>query len=348
MESLLKIKITPKLKLILCLLAVFAAAFLHGPAAAAEYPERRINLILGWGAGGVTDISARAFAPLLSKHLGAQVLVQNKPGGAGAIGTTFVAQQPADGYTLLFSAETPASFRVLGTNDLSFHDFTPITMISGSEKVIVVAADSPYQTMQDLVDAIRANPGKIKFSYTGPGASGHIQALLMRDKGGLSFSMTPFGSGKDCLLAVLGGQVDFTSPNVGTVIDYISAGKLRVLANFDRKNSAFLPDAPPITESVPELAPYLPLDYPNCLLVKKGTPPETVRKISQAAAAALQDPAWKKFVDENWYVSFGHIKGREVIDFWDRWASIVCWILYDSGVARNSPAEFGIERLAGD
>ncbi|MDL2307300.1 tripartite tricarboxylate transporter substrate binding protein [Desulfovibrio sp. OttesenSCG-928-C06] len=328
----------------LCLFAALGLVFLPG-SAIAQYPERKVNLVLGWGAGGVTDISARAFAPLLARHLGASVTVQNKPGGAGAIGTTFVEQQPADGYTLLFSAETPASFRVLGTNDLSFYDFIPVTMISGSEKVIVVAADSPYQTMQDLADDIKARPGKVRSSYTGPGASGHIQGLLMREQGGLDFSMTPFGSGKDCLLAVLSGQVDFTSPNVGTVIDYIRAGKVRVLANFDKKPSRYVPQAPPISESIPGLEPYLPLDYPNCLLIKKGTPPEIVEKISAAATAVLNDPDWHAFVEKNWYTSFGDIKGQDVIKFWDRWASIVCWILYDSGVAKNNPAQFNIPRL---
>ena len=173
---------------VLHLIVVLMCVFLFSENSfAASYPAKNVNLVLGWGAGGVTDVAARVFAPLLSKHLGAPVVVQNKPGASGAIGTDFVNSQPADGYTLLFSAETPATFKVMGTSNLSFHDFTPISMVSNSEKVIVVAANSPYKTMKDLVTAIKANPGKIRFSYTGPGASGHIQGLLMQQKGGLKF-----------------------------------------------------------------------------------------------------------------------------------------------------------------
>ena len=312
---------------------------------AASYPAKNVNLVLGWGAGGVTDVAARVFAPLLSKHLGVPVVVQNKPGASGAIGTDFVNSQPADGYTLLFSAETPATFKVMGTSNLSFHDFTPISMVSNSEKVIVVAANSPYKTMKDLVTAIKANPGKIRFSYTGPGASGHIQGLLMQQKGNLKFSMTPFGSGNDSLLAVLGGQVDFTSPNVGTIKDYIASGKLRVLANFDSKKSRYVPKAPPITDEIPQLAPYLPLDYPNLLMVKKGTPPEVVKALSVAASKVFADPKWKAFLAQNWYVGYDHVKGQDVIKYWDKWASVVNWVLYDNGVAKKNPAEFGIKRL---
>ena len=324
---------------LMCVLLFSESAF------AASYPAKNVNLVLGWGAGGVTDVAARVFAPLLSKHLGAPVVVQNKPGASGAIGTDFVNSQPADGYTLLFSAETPATFKVMGTSNLSFHDFTPISMVSNSEKVIVVAANSPYKTMKDLVSAIKANPGKIRFSYTGPGASGHIQGLLMQQKGGLKFSMTPFGSGNDSLLAVLGGQVDFTSPNVGTIKDYIASGKLRVLANFDSKKSRYVPKAPPITDEIPQLAPYLPLDYPNLLMVKKGTPPEVVKALSVAASKVFADPKWKAFLAQNWYVGYDHVKGQDVIKYWDKWASVVNWVLYDNGVAKKNPAEFGIKRL---
>ncbi len=323
----------------ICLLTSTTGAF------AASYPARNINLILGWGAGGVTDVAARVFAPIFSEYIGAPVVVQNKPGAAGAIGTDFAFTQPADGYTILFSAETPATFRVMGTSPLSFHDFTPVTMISNSEKVIVVAADSPYKTLKDLVAAIKANPGKIRFSYTGPGASGHIQGLLMQQKGGLEISMTPFGSGNDSLLAVLGGQVDFTSPNVGTIRDYLSSQKIRVLANFDQKKSEYVPDAPPITEEIPALAPYLPLDYPNSLLVKKETPQEVVQAISDATIKTFADQRWKEFLTNNWYVGYDRIKGDDVLQYWDKWASVVCWILFDNGVAKNNPADFQIPRI---
>lgn len=315
-----------------------------GSTAFAAYPDRPINMVLGWAAGGVTDVAARVFAPLFEKYIGASVVVQNKPGASGAIGTDFVNRQPADGYNVLFSAETPATFQVMGASTLSFHDFIPLFMISHSEKFIVVAGDSPYKTMDDLVKAIKANPGKVRFSYTGPGASGHIQGILMAKAGGLNFSMTPFGNGSVSFMAVLGGQVDFTSPNIGTVKDFIAQGKLRPLAVFDKKRSVYLPDVPAITESIPGLAPYLPLDYPNCLLLKKGTPDDIVVKVKEAGLKAVADPKWQAFLKNTWYASYSHLQGQAVLDYWDRWGSIVNWVLFDAGVAKNNPEKFGIKR----
>jgi tripartite-type tricarboxylate transporter receptor subunit TctC len=311
---------------------------------AEAYPSKGITLVVPWGAGGVTDVAARVFAPLFEKYMGVPVVILNRPGASGAIGTEYAYARPADGYTVLFSAETPASFRIMDVSKLSFHDFEPIMLLSHSEKIIAVAPESPYQTLADLVKDIRARPGKVRFSYSGAGASGHVQALLMMQKGDLDFSSTPFGGGNNALLAVLGGQVDFTSPNIGTVKDYIAAGKLRALAVFDRNKSSYLPDLPPITDAIPEMAPFLPLDYPNCLIVKKGTPTEIVGKIADAASKAVADPAWKEFLENNWYVGLDTVRGQDMLAYWDKWASVVGWVLQDAGVAKKSPEVFNIPR----
>lgn len=331
--------------------AVFTVALcilsMPSMALAVDYPSKPITLVLGWGAGGVTDVAARIFAPLLEKYIGASVIVLNKPGASGAIGTDYANSQPADGYTILFSAETPATFQVMGTSTLSFHDFIPLFLVSHSEKFIVVAGDSPYQTMKDLVEAFQKNPGKIRFSYTGPGASGHIQGILMQNAGDMTLSMTPFGSGSESFMAVLGGQVDFTSPNIGTVKDYIATGQMKALAVFDKKRSQYLPDVPAITEALPALEPFLPLDYPNCVLLKKGTPDDVVKKIMDAGLKALADPEWKKFLESTWYTAYDEIRGEDVLKYWDRWGSIVNWILFDAGVAKKDPSEFNIPRFTG-
>lgn len=329
---------------LLCALSV-TAGVLSAPACAADYPTKPVNLVLGWGAGGVTDVAARVFAPLLEKYLGTSVVVVNKPGASGAIGTDYVNNQPADGYNVLFSAETPATFRVMDTSPLSFNDFIPLFLVSHSEKFIVVSGNSPYKTMEDLISAIKANPGKVTFSYTGPGASGHIQGILMQNAGDFKLSMTPFGSGNESFMAVLGGQVDFTSPNIGTVKDFISAGQLRPLAVFDKKRSQYLPDVPAITEALPDIAPYLPLDYPNCLLLKKGTPEDVVNAVKEAGLKALADPEWKKFLETTWYTAYDQVQGDDVLKYWDRWGSIVNWILFDAGVAKKDPAQFNIPRF---
>ncbi|MDR1827743.1 MAG: tripartite tricarboxylate transporter substrate binding protein [Methylobacteriaceae bacterium] len=326
------------------LVAAAIGLTLSAGTACAQFPEKEINLVIPWGVGGPTDIAARAFVPLFEKYLGKPVVIVNKPGAGGAIGTDFAYARPADGYTVVLSAETPAVFRVLGTSKLSFHDFDALNMLVYSEKLIVVSADSKYQTMKDLVDDMKARPGKVRFSYTGPGSSGHIQGLLLKDKSGLDISMTPFTSGNESLLAAVGGQVDFTAANLGTVKDFLASGKMRALAMYSSKRSDFTPDIPPITDTLPELAPYLPLEFPTALLVKKGTPEDAQKVLLEAAQKAAADPAWADFKKNTYYVGLEDLTGQKVIDYWDNWASIVAWLLYDAKSTKFSPAEFNIPK----
>lgn len=311
----------------------------------AKFPARSITLVVPWSAGGITDRVARAFAPYFEQQLGVPVVVLNQTGASGAIGTDFVYSKPADGYTILFSAETPGVFRVMGSSKLGFDNFEGIMMMVEDTKVVVVPANSPYKSMQELVDAIKANPGKIKMSYSGPGASGHIQGLLLEEVG-LDVSMTPFGGGSPAMLATISGQVDFTFGNIGTVLDYIKNGDLKPLSVYTKgERSAAIPDVPPIVDSIPEMGRYLPLTFPNCLLVKKGTPSDVKQVLLEAAQKAAADPAWIEFTESNYYNRMHDVQGSAVIDYWNRWTSIVTWLLYDAGVAPNSPAQFGIEKF---
>ncbi|HPI98306.1 MAG TPA: tripartite tricarboxylate transporter substrate binding protein [Synergistales bacterium] len=327
---------------VLVLVMVFVMSL---SAVAADFPTKSITLVVPWSAGGITDRTARVFAPLWEKHLGQSVVIVNRPGASGAIGTDFAHSKPSDGYTVLLSAETPAVFKVMGTSDLGFEDFDALMMLVYSEKLIVVPADSPYQTLEDLISDIRERPGKVRLSYSGPGASGHIQGLLFSKNAGLDISMTPFGGGNPALLAVLGGQVDFTFSNLGTVLDYIKSGKLRPLAAFSNEKSMFLDGVPALTDALPELGNYLPLVFPNCLLVKKGTPPEVQKALLEAAEKAVMEPEWIDFSKNSMYVKLDELKGEAVLDYWKKWQSIVTWLLYDAGVTKKSPAEFNIPKL---
>ena len=105
-----------------------------------------------------------------------------------------------------------------------------------------------------------------------------------------------------------------------------------------------MPELPPITDAIPEIESYLPLDYPNCLIVKKGTPEDVVAVIADAASKAAADPKWQEFLENNWYVGMDSVRGAHMLDYWDNWASVVGWVLQDAGVAKKSPEEFGIPR----
>lgn len=316
----------------------------EGNAGNIDFPNKKINLIVPWSAGGITDRVARVFAPLFEKHLGQSVTVINKEGASGAIGTDFAYGEPSDGYTVLFSAETPGVFQTMGTSKLSFKDFDPLKMLIQDTKVIVVSKDSKYNTFQELIDDIRANPGKVKMSYSGPGASGHIQGLLFQELG-LDVSMTPYGGGNPAMIATISGEVDFTFGNYGTVKDYIEVGDLRPLAIYDLDGIEPLPDVPPMVKALPESEKYLPLYFPNCLLVKEGTPEEVKEILIDAATKALEEPEWKEFVKSQSYTVLDSMTPEEIDEYWDKFTSITSWLLYDAGAAQHSPEEFGIKRF---
>lgn len=314
------------------------------PVAEVDFPTKKINLIVPWSAGGITDRVARVFAPLFEKHLGQPVTVINKEGASGAIGTEFAYGEKNDGYTVLFSAETPGVFQVMGTSDLSFKNFEPIKMLIQDTKVIVVPKDSKYDTFEDLVEDIKENPGKIKMSYSGPGASGHLQGLLLQEVG-LDVSMTPYGGGNPAMIATISGEVDFTFGNYGTVKDYLEVGDLKALAIFGVEEMEALEGVPAMTEALPEAEKYLPLYFPNSVLVKEGTPEEVKNVLIEAATKALEEPEWLEFVESQSYTRLDDMTPEEIDQYWERYTSITSWLLYDAGAATKSPEDFGIERF---
>lgn len=307
------------------------------------YPEKKVTLVVPWAVGGITDRVARVFAPLLEKNLGQPVTIVNKEGASGAIGTEFVYEQAEDGYTLLFSAETPANFKILETSKLSFEDFDALKMLVNDTKVIVVPKDSKYNSLEELVKDIRENPGKIKMSYSGPGASGHIQGLLFKELG-LDVSMTPYGGGSPAMIATISGEVDFTFGNYATVKDYLEVGDLKALATFTKDKSDII-DIPPITQAIPQSEAYLPLYFPNIVLVKKGTPQAIEEKLIEAIEKALDEPEWEKFIEDESYNRLDDLSKEEIDDYWKKYTSITAWLLYDAGATTIKPSDINIEKF---
>lgn len=327
----------------LVLMAIFLVALVV-PSFAASYPTKPVTMVIPWGAGGNTDIAARGFVPVFEKYLGQPVVISNRPGASGAIGTDYVNSVPADGYTILWSAETPATFRVMNLSKLSFSDFDPLMMMVDDQKVLTVSSKSPYTTFEQLVAAIKANPGKIKMSFSAPGASGHIQGLLLQASG-LDIKLVPFGSGAELTLAVLNGTVDFAFPATGQALGYVNSGDMRALAIFGEEPSDAFPGVPPITAGLKEFKRFMPLSFPSCILLKKGTPASVRKTILNALVKASKDPEWLAFAGKMNYQLRHNITGKAVLKYWERWESIVSWLLYDNGVAKISPEKFGIPRF---
>jgi len=333
----------------LCALVFASAAAAGGNkerAASGSYPQRDITLIVPYSPGGTTDLAARRLSALLKKYLGKPVNVVNQAGASGASGTKTVLDAPPDGYTLLFCAESLGTQRVMGISRMSYDDFTPLLVAVNDPKVIV-AKTGRYAALQDLISDMRSRPGKVKMSYTGPGGSGHVQSLVY-NKFGLDAALTAYPGGSECILAVLGGQVDFTNSNYSTVTSYVESGDLELLGVSASERLPSYPGVPTLAEVIPESAQYLRTPFtPLSFMAHKDTPAAVVGVLRAAAVKAVNDPEWKAYVKENCldelYLAYPDEKAAR--KFYADWESYVSYLLWDAGAAKFNPADFNIERL---
>lgn len=339
----MRTKLIRTLSLLLTLLLVLPAL----GALAADYPGKPITVIVPYGAGGTTDLTARQLAIQLKKHLGVPLTVINQGGASGSIGAKSVLDAEPDGYTVMVTAESLGTQRVMGISEMSYADFRSITPLVNDPKVIVVAGNSKYETIQQLLDDIKARPGQVKMSYTGPGGSGHVQSLIY-NKFGLEMALTAYPGGSDCIVAVLGNQVDFTNSNFSTVGAYVASGDLRLLAVSSPNRLPGHPDVPALTEVIEGSEELMSVPYtPLSLMVDKDVPEEVCTVLHEAAMKALAEPEWLKYCEDN---SLDKLYERyktpeEISKFYADWESLVSWLLFDAGAAPNSPEKFNIPRL---
>lgn len=214
-------------------------------------------------------------------------------------------------------------------------------------KVIVVKGDSKYNTLDDLLDDMKMNPGKVKMSYTGPGGSGHVQGLIFEAQG-YDMSMTAYSSGGECIIAVLGDQVDFTNSNFSTITKYLASGDLRLLGISALDRLPGFPEVPTLADVDPAFTEFLSIPFtPLSLVVDKEVDASVVKVLRDASLKAVQDPDWLKFVNDNnleeLYKKYPSIDN--ILSFYDNWESIVTYLLYDAGATKYDPAKFGIERV---
>ncbi|MDD7008646.1 MAG: tripartite tricarboxylate transporter substrate binding protein [Bullifex sp.] len=336
-----------KLLIVLLLfVVVISSLFAQGAAEASAYPEKAITMIIPYGAGGTTDVSGRKFAALLSKELGVAVTVVNQGGASGSIGCQAALDANPDGYTVLFTAESLGTQRVMGLTDLSYDNYKIISTMVNDPKVIVVAKDSKYSTLADLLADMKANPGKIKMSYTGPGGSGHVQGLIM-EKLGYVPALTAYSSGADCYRAVLSGEVAFTNSNISTVKALIQSGDLRLLGVSSNVKLSIYPDAPLFEEVDPAAAPYMKNAFtPLNFLVSNQVDDSVVEVLRNATKKVVESAEWKSFIKDNaleeLYLQYPTVEATK--EFYKNWESMVSWMLFDAGVTKYSPADFGIAK----
>jgi tripartite-type tricarboxylate transporter receptor subunit TctC len=239
------------------LLAAAAAALALGaaalPAAAQNYPTRPITLIVPWGAGGGTDATARIIGSLMEKDLGQPVNVVNRTGGSGVVGHAAIAAAPPDGYTIGLATVEIGMMHWQGLTELTGASYTPIGLVNLDPAGINVRVDAPYKTVNDLLAAIKANPGKFKASGTGQGGIWHLAiAGLLRDQkiDPAAVPWVPSNGAAPGLQDMVAGGVEIAPCSLPEARSLIDAGKVKSLAIMDGKRSALYPNVPTLKEAV--------------------------------------------------------------------------------------------------
>ncbi|WP_258231318.1 Bug family tripartite tricarboxylate transporter substrate binding protein [Achromobacter pulmonis] len=270
-------------------LGACALGLVPQPARAAAFPERPIKMIVPFGPGTTTDTVSRMLADAMSKSLGQPVIIENRAGAGGSIGTELVARAPADGYTLVMGtvgthAINKALYPKLGYDPL--RDFKPVALVGYTPTLLVVGAGSPVRSLQDLA-AAAAKPGGISFASAGTGTSGHLAGELLKSRLGGTMVHIPYKEGSQALTDVMSGQTQFMFYHPLAVLPHIKSGKMRALGTSVMRRSASAPDVPTIAE---QLGGEFDLQAWFMLYAPAATPAPVLQTLRDSAAAALSSP----------------------------------------------------------
>ncbi|MBL0729994.1 tripartite tricarboxylate transporter substrate binding protein [Piscinibacter sp. HJYY11] len=265
--------------------AALAAPF--GTALAQAYPSKPITLIVPWPAGGSTDRHHRALAEIASKHLGQQIIVENKPGAGGTLGPSSMAMTAKpDGYTI--SQYPMGMLRIPHMNKVQWspiNDFTFIIGVSGYTFGFVVKSDSPHKSFKEYIEAARKQPGKIDYGSTGIGTSPHLLLEELADKAGVQLNHIPFKGNADLMQALLGGHVMAASDASGWD-KFVDGGQMRLLVTFGENRTKRWPNVP----TAKELGYGIVSQSPYGLVGPKGMDPAIVKTLHDAFKKAMDDP----------------------------------------------------------
>ena len=235
---------------LLTLLAL--AGFSH--LAAAEWPERTITIVVPWAPGGSTDILARTLADQMTRSMGQPVIVENRPGASGNIGSNAVAKAKPDGYTLLVGSMSTHAMNPALIPNMPFRgveDFTPIAQIANVINTMVVNPSVPASNVKELIAYAKANPGKLAYASAGPGSTNHLSAVLFEKAAGVQMLHVPYKGGAPAVVDTVANQTQVLFSAGTQTLPHVKAGKLRLLAVTEAKRSGLLPETPTVSETLP-------------------------------------------------------------------------------------------------
>jgi tripartite-type tricarboxylate transporter receptor subunit TctC len=304
---------------------VFSASpGLQTAAAADNYPSHAVRWIVPYTPAGTTDITARIMSDYLTRHMGQQFVVDNRPGAGNNIGTEMAIRSAPDGYTV-FLVNPANAINATLYEKLSFNflrDMEPVAGIMRVPNVMETPVSFPAKTVKEFIAYAKANPGKVNMASSGSGTSVHLPGEMFKAMTGIQMQHIPYKGAGPALIDLIAGQVQVLFDNLPSSIGYIKGGKLRALGVTTSKRSPTLPDVPTVAETVPgyEASAWFGMSVP------KGTPREVVMKLNGAVNAALADPGIRAKLAELGGIT---IAGTPE-DFWklhametEKWAKVV-------------------------
>ncbi len=270
-----------------------------------DFPSRPVEIIISFSPGGTLDLATRILGPELSRVLKVPVIITNKAGGGGAVGTEYAASARPDGYTILAA---PIAFSILPILNPAVHyklsDFIPLCKYADAPNLIQVKRNSPLKSFGDLINYAKANPGKLTAGSSGVGTGGHFSLEMIKIQAGIDVSHLPYKSGGELLIGILGDQVDFAMNSYTATLGLMKSGELRALASTTGKKIPDLPNVPTIAE----------LGYPKAItgswtgfMIPKGVPKPVLNKLAAALEKAILSPTVKKNLEN----------AAQVIDYQD-------------------------------
>ena len=275
--------------------ASLCVALAAAPSGAQDFPNRPVRIIVPFSPGGAVDGPTRVLAHELTKRLGQQVVIDNRPGAGATIGAEAVAKSAPDGYTLLLASQTNAISATLYTK-LSFNpidDFAPISLIGREPGVVVVHPSLPVKTVQELIELARSKPGQIDYASSGNGSGQHLFAAQLFSLAGVTLNHVPYRGSGQATTDLIGGVVKVAVPGLAGMLPHIRSGKLRALAITGSQRSPQLPDVPTLAESgYPGYSAYVWLG----LLAPKDTPSAIIDLLNREVLAALGTPEVKGYM----------------------------------------------------
>lgn len=279
-------------------LAACAAALTLCGAAAAQYPERPVTIVVPFTPGGSSDITARTVAAKMQEAFGQTFIIDNKPGANGGLGGKYVAQAKADGYTLFVGSIGVFAINPILYKDLGYHpqrDYDLLSVAVRTPNALVARANFPANNVRELVEYLKKNPDRVSFASSGTGSSDHLTAALFWQKTGTTGIHVPYKGGSAAHLDLIAGNADVSFQNLGSITNHVKGGKMKILAITADKRDASVPDVPTMAEAG---VPGLEVFSWQAFVAPKGLPQNVKDRLQPALIAAIKHPdVVKKFAE---------------------------------------------------